>query len=108
MSKRLTPASELHAKWMRRPGYAAAFAATEAEFRLVDELIRARAAAGLTQEQVAERMGTTRTAIARLESGRQMPSTRTLARFAEATGHQMRITFEKAARRAKTAKRQTA
>ena len=105
MSKpRLTPAADLHAKWLRRPGYAAAFAATETEYRIVAELIRARAAAGLTQDQLAERMGTTRSAVARLESGRQMPSTRTLAKFATATGHQLRITFE----RAKGGKRQPA
>ena len=101
MNKRLTPAAELHDKWMRKPGYAEAFAEMEGEFQVVSELIRARAAAGLTQEQLAERMSTTRTAIARLESGRQMPSTRTLAKFAEATGHQLRITFEKPARPAK-------
>jgi len=94
MTKRLTPASELHEKWMKKPAYAEAFAGMDEEFALASALIKARAAAGLTQEQVAERMKTTRTAIARLESGQQMPSTRTLARFAEATGHRLRITLE--------------
>ena len=101
MTKRLTPASALHAKWMKKPAYAEAFAASEDEFRIVSELIKARAEAGLTQEQLAERMQTTRTAIVRLESGRQLPSTRTLAKFAEATGHRLRITFEKLGRTAK-------
>jgi transcriptional regulator with XRE-family HTH domain len=50
----------------------------------------------LTQEQVAERMHTTRTVIARLESGRGKPSTRTLERFAEATGSRLRIILEPA------------
>ena len=102
MSKRLTPASALDEKWMRKPAYAEAFAALEDEFQIVSELIKARAAAGLTQEQLAERMRTTRTAIARLESGRQMPSTRTLAKFAEATGYHLRITFEKSSRQPKS------
>ena len=86
MSKRLTPASELHDKWMRKPAYAEAFDALEGEFQMASALIKARADAGLTQEELAARMSTTRTAIARLESGRQMPSTRTLTKFAEATG----------------------
>jgi len=94
MTKRLTPASELHEKWMKKPNYAEAFVGMEEEFALASALIKARAASGLTQEQVAERMNTTRTAIARLESGQQMPSTRTLSRFAEATGHRLRITLE--------------
>ena len=86
---------------MKKPAYAEAFAASEDEFRIVSELIKARAEAGLTQEQLAERMQTTRTAIVRLESGRQLPSTRTLAKFAEATGHRLRITFEKPGRTGK-------
>jgi transcriptional regulator with XRE-family HTH domain len=49
----------------------------------------------MTQEDVAKAMGTTQAAIARLESGRSMPSTRTLQRFAEATGTKLRIHFEK-------------
>jgi transcriptional regulator with XRE-family HTH domain len=57
-------------------------------------LIEARAQAGLTQEQLAERMKTTQAVIARLESGRVKPSTRTLERFAAATGMKLRISFE--------------
>ena len=48
----------------------------------------------LTQEQLAARMHTTQAVIARLESGRVKPSTRTLERFAEATGTRLRILFE--------------
>jgi ribosome-binding protein aMBF1 (putative translation factor) len=75
MSKKLVAAADLHATWMKRPGYAKAYATMEPEFVLASAIIEARAKAGLTQEQLAERMQTTRTAIARLESGRQMPST---------------------------------
>jgi len=52
--------------------------------------------AGLTQEQLAERMHTTQAVIARLESGRVKPSTRTLERLAAATGMRLRISFEPA------------
>ena len=56
------------------------------EFDLARELIAARARVGLTQAEVAERMGTTQSVIARLESGAQMPSVTTLLKFAKATG----------------------
>ncbi|CAM3824526.1 helix-turn-helix domain-containing protein [Roseateles saccharophilus] len=45
------------------------------EFETARELVVARARAGLTQEQVAERMGTTQSTVARLESGRRPPDT---------------------------------
>ncbi len=55
------------------------------EFNLARELIAARVRAGLTQVEVAERMGTTQSVVARLESGAQMPSVKTLLKFAKAT-----------------------
>jgi ribosome-binding protein aMBF1 (putative translation factor) len=69
MEKRTT-ARELHEEWMRNPAYVEAYAALDEELALADAFIRARAQAALTQEQVAERMGTTQAVIARLESGR--------------------------------------
>jgi transcriptional regulator with XRE-family HTH domain len=48
----------------------------------------------MTQEQVAAAMGTTQAVVARLESGRVLPSTRTLERFAKATHTRLRISFE--------------
>ncbi|OXR49545.1 transcriptional regulator [Pusillimonas sp. T2] len=56
------------------------------EFAIARELIAARVRAGLTQTEIARRMSTTQSTIARLESGRSLPSLRTLARYAEATG----------------------
>lgn len=56
------------------------------EFALIRSLIEARAKAGLSQDELAERMGTTQSTIARLESGKRLPSMRTLYRYAEATG----------------------
>ena len=73
-----------------------AYNALEDEFSLAAEMIRARANAGLTQEQLAQRMNTTQAVIARLESGRVKPSTRTLERLAAATGMKLRISFEPA------------
>ena len=47
--------------------------------------------AGLTQAEVAERMQSTQPAVARLENAGRIPSTRTLQRYARATGHRLRI-----------------
>ncbi len=62
-----------------------AYAALDEEFNLASELIAARVRVGLTQAELAQRMGTTQSAIARLESGARLPSVKTLLRFAKAT-----------------------
>ncbi len=90
----MTRIGKLHDKWMKDPAYRAAYDGMEDEFALAAALISARAQADLTQEQVAERMNTTQTVIARLESGRGKPTTRTLERYAQATGTRLKISFE--------------
>lgn len=86
----------LHKVWLKRPGYREAYAAQEDELAIAAALIEARSRAGLTQAQVARRMKTTQTAVARLESGRARPSTRTLGLYAAAVGARLRISFEPA------------
>lgn len=56
------------------------------EFSMARELIAARSRAGLTQGEVAERMGTTQSVVARLESGKRAPSMRSVQRYAQAVG----------------------
>jgi ribosome-binding protein aMBF1 (putative translation factor) len=89
-------ADSLHAKWMKDPEYRREYEALEEEFSLIHALIEARSRAGLTQAEVARRMKTTQAVIARLEGGGTKPSTRTLERYAEATGSRLRISFEAA------------
>ena len=89
----MTRVDELHKNWMSDPEYAKAYGELETEFAIARELIEARARAGLTQDELASRMDTSRTVIARLESGRSLPSTRTLKRFAAATGSRLTISF---------------
>lgn len=96
MSAKRRTARELHERWSESADYRVAYDALEEEFALADAFIRARAGADLTQREVAERMGTTQAVVARLESGRIKPSTRTLERFARATGTRLRIAFEPA------------
>ena len=102
----MTRVDELHKKWLKqRPGYAKAYADLEEGFQLASQLIGARARAGLTQEQVAERMKTTRSVVSQLESGFMKPSTRTLDRFARSTGHKLKIVLEPLQTGRKSAKR---
>ncbi|AIL66125.1 helix-turn-helix protein [Rickettsiales bacterium Ac37b] len=56
------------------------------KYAIVRNLIKARIESGLSQEEIAERMKTSQSAIARLESGKQLPSLATLFKYAEATG----------------------
>lgn len=94
MSK-TTSMDELFAEWRKDPAYVREFDALEEEFALAIALIKARADAGLTQEELAKRMGTTQSAIARLEGGKSRPSTTTLAKLAKATGTRLKVSFER-------------
>ena len=82
---------EFMAKSLSDPEVKREFDALEQEFTISSELIRARARAGLSQAELAQRMGTSQSAIARLESGRTLPSAKTLIRFAEATGSKVEL-----------------
>ncbi len=88
------PLEKLAAKWRKDPAFMREYDALEEEFALATALIKARADAGLTQEELAQRMGTTQSVVARLEGGRSRPSTTTLAKFAKATGTRLRVSFE--------------
>ncbi|MFO8150835.1 MAG: helix-turn-helix transcriptional regulator [Trueperaceae bacterium] len=80
------------ARARRRRGFQKAYDALETEYQVANELIAARARAGLTQEAVAQRMGTTKSAVSRLESGgKHTPSVGTLQRFANAVGCEIKI-----------------
>lgn len=89
-----TTVDDLHKKWMKNTKYRGEYEALEEAFSLSAALIEARARARLTQEEVAQRMKTTQAVVARLEGGGSMPSTRTLEKFAEATGTRLKISFE--------------
>jgi ribosome-binding protein aMBF1 (putative translation factor) len=92
----MTKVSDLHRKWMKSKEYRRAYEELAPEFALARAVIGARVTAGLTQEQLAQRMDTTQSVIARLESGRTKPSTQTLERLATATGTRLKISFERA------------
>ena len=91
------PLSKLSDEWFKDPEFVREYEALEDEFALAAAFIKARADADLTQEEIAVRMGTTQSAIARLEGGKSRPSTTTLAKFAKATGTRLRVSFERVA-----------
>ena len=77
-------------KMLKQPEVKAEYDVQAEEFGLLDELLKARRQAGLTQAEVAARMGTKTPAVARLEAGggsrRHSPSVATLRKYAEAVG----------------------
>jgi phage-related protein/DNA-binding XRE family transcriptional regulator len=94
MTRSTIPVEDAAREWMKDPEFRAAYDALDDEFALAAALIKARGDADMTQEQVAVAMGTTQAAIARLESGRIRPTTRTLEQYAKATHTRLRISFE--------------
>ena len=85
---------EMKAELMESPEFRAEYERLRPEFELAQTIIAARAAQGLTQAELATRMETSQSYIARLESGRVLPSMRTWQRLAAATGTRPKFTLE--------------
>ena len=86
----------LKAELLAKPSTRAEYDAQAPEFAMARELIAARTQAGLTQADVAERMGTTQSTVARLEGGKALPSMRSLQRYAQAVGCRAVVRLEHA------------
>ena len=81
-------------KALKKDGFKKAYEELEEEYALAKEMLAARARIGLTQEAVAELMGTTKSAISRLEAvGKHAPSLTTLKKYAQAVGCHLEIKF---------------
>lgn len=85
------PYEEMKARLLADPEVLAEYEALAPEFAISMELLQARLRAGLSQAELAARMKTSQSAIARLESGQTLPSTKTLLRYAEATGSKIEL-----------------
>jgi ribosome-binding protein aMBF1 (putative translation factor) len=91
----VTKINDLHRRWSKDADYKdTSYDALSEEFDLARALIEARTAAGLSQAQLARRMKTSQSYIARIEGGKVRPSTDALERFAQATRTRLRIVFE--------------
>jgi DNA-binding XRE family transcriptional regulator len=80
------------AKARTRKGFGRAYNALALEYQVAGQMLKARSRAGLTQDAVTERMGTTKSAISRLESAsKHAPSLATLKRYASAVGCELQV-----------------
>ncbi len=80
------------AKARLRPGFDTAYQRSELEYALANQMLKARTKAGLTQDNVADIMGTTKSAVSRLEAGgKHAPSVATLQKYAVAVGCELQI-----------------
>ena len=94
MGKKL---SVLKSELMTDEEFKKEYESLEQEFTFAAKMIEVRLQERLSQEQVAKRMGTTQSVVARIESGRPLPSLRTLMRYAAAVGRKLDISLPKAA-----------
>ena len=85
------PYEVFKARMLANPDVKREYDALAPAFEIAAELLRARTRTGLSQAELAARMGTSQSAIARMESGEALPSTKTLLRFAEATGSKVEL-----------------
>ena len=93
----MTRLKNLKKRLMKDPEFREEYARADEEFALIEALVRARTAARLTQEELARRLGTTQSVVARLEGGGVSPSIATLRRYAEATGTRLTVALVPAA-----------
>ena len=91
----MTKIDQLHEQWLKEAKYQTAYEGMAKEFEIVSAIIAARTQAGLTQEELAQRMSIKQSQVARWEGGEQNATIKTLMRIAEATGTYLKISFEK-------------
>ena len=92
----MTKFQDLKKRWMKDPEFAQAYAEADAEFSVIEALIAARTRAKMSQADVAQKLGTTQSAIARLEGGNVSPSLATIRRYAAATGSRLHLELQQA------------
>ena len=91
------PFKTLKTEWMKDPAFRSGYERLKPEYELALSLMMAREKAGLTQAEVARRMGTTQSVVARIESAQNPPNLRTLERYARAVGRRIEVKLVKAA-----------
>lgn len=87
---------QLKDRALQTPEVRREYDALEEEFELIDKLLKMRTAAGLTQEELARRMGTKKSNICRLERGNTNPSWKILKKYAHACGFEITVDFHAA------------
>ncbi|MBD3806581.1 helix-turn-helix transcriptional regulator [Sulfuricurvum sp.] len=90
---KMTTLSELKTQLMQDPEFKQGYDALDEEFQLIATLIDMREKSGLTQEQIAQKMGTQKSNISRLESGNANPGWKTLQNYAHACGFRIQLQY---------------
>jgi ribosome-binding protein aMBF1 (putative translation factor) len=85
------PFKKLKDEWMKEPSFRAEYERLKPEFALALAFIKARNKAGMTQADVARKMRTTQSVVARIESGSNPPNLKTLERYAKAVGRRIEV-----------------
>lgn len=83
--------AEIQAEEMKSAAYREAWAESGPRMALAFAMAAAREAAGLTQAQVAKRMKTSQARVSQWESGAETPTTKSIERYAQATGAEVEI-----------------
>lgn len=78
---------------LKNPEWKKAYDALEVEFSIIEQVIRKRLEKGLTQKQLADKIGTKQSAIARLEGGTTNPSVAFLEKVSKALGSKLQISI---------------
>ena len=86
---------DLKKQWLQDKEFSDAYSSLAVEFAVAKSIIQARTKAHLTQQEIAEKIGTTQSVIARLESGKVTPSVSTLQKIAIATHTKLSINFQR-------------
>ncbi len=100
--KQRTTHQKFKEKALKNPGVSDKYKKLEDEFMLIEEFIRARKNSGKTQLEIAIKMKTTQSVVARIESSlnnkKHSPTISTLKRYADALGYHLLVKLEKGAR----------
>jgi ribosome-binding protein aMBF1 (putative translation factor) len=92
--KGMTTFDSLHRKWMKKPAFKKAYLDSQPEFDLVVKMMEKRIKEGLTQKQLAKKLGTKQSAISRFESGNSNPTVSFLSNLAHALGAELQISVK--------------
>ncbi len=90
---KLISAESLHQKWMKDPEYRSEYEKLEPEFQIARQIIGARIKQKITQEELAEKVGTGQAVISRLEGMNAKPSISLLQRVAKALETKIKVTI---------------
>lgn len=88
-----TTLDQLKKEAFKNPKVKNAYDELDEEFQLIQALIDMRKQSGLTQEQIAEKMGTKKSNISRLEGANSNPGWKTLQKYAHACGFKIQLQY---------------